>query len=441
MIKKIQSLFQYNFVKDTAILQVGTFFSTGLSFVASVIFARILGPEDYGIYALIFAFASLIELTMNWGADYATITLLAGAWAKHDKEEIKKIIIFFVKISLIIAIVVGSLAIFLAPFLAEQLYHHHLQVGLLARWIIAAVMIRFFFVLTTIILQASRKIKYLTTLENINKIVYIAIPVGLVLLGLGLYGIVIGNLISAMVFFIFSLCLYQKLLKRTDLLPNFKEIWHGLKTVSIKKYFKFGFLIAIDKNLTILYSVLPITFLGMFATGVQISYFKIAFSYIGLSVMFLGPISRLLMVQLPKSKISGPAVLKEHFFKTSFYSFLVICVIIVPMIFLSKYLVVFFYGPNYLPTVKLIYWLWPYALVVAWGIGLGALYRTINKMKASIIINAINLVVGAPIFFWLIKSQYLVGTVITVIVWLGISVLASWIYLNKRYFKSLNLNE
>jgi O-antigen/teichoic acid export membrane protein len=438
MKEKIRSLFRYNFVKDTAILQAGTFISTGLSFAASVVFARVLGPEDYGIYALIFAFVGLIEIFMNWGADYATITLLAEAWARRDKEEIKNIIVFFVKTSLIISFTIGLLAILLAPILAEKIYHQHFQVGLLARWIIAAGLIRFVFFLSTIILQVSRKIKYLTTLENINKIIYIIIPVGLVFLGLGIYGIVIGHLISALIFFIFSFYLYQKLLKRTELLPNLKEIWRELKTVSIKKYFKFGFLIAINKNLANLYSILPITFLGMLMTGTQISYFKIAFSYIGLSLMFLGPISRLLMVQLPRSKVQGHQVLKEHFFKTAFYSFLIICVIIIPMVFLSKYLVVFFYGANYLPTVKLIYLLWPYALIAAWGIGLGALYRTINKMKAAIIIDTVNLVIGAPIFYWLIKQYDLIGMAITTIAWLGITTLVSWIYLN-RYFKKISL--
>ena len=76
---KIQSLFQHNFVKDTATLQIGTLFSTGLTFIASIVFARALGPEDYGKYGLIFAFTALVGLLLNWGADHATLTLMSEA--------------------------------------------------------------------------------------------------------------------------------------------------------------------------------------------------------------------------------------------------------------------------------------------------------------------------------------------------------------------------
>jgi O-antigen/teichoic acid export membrane protein len=433
MIEKIKNLFKHNFVKDTAILQVGTFFSTGLSFLASMIFARVLGPENYGQYALIFALTGLIQIFMNWGADYATITLLAEAWARRDKEEVKNLIVFFIKTSLIVAFTVGLLGIIFASIIAGRLYNNS-HIGNLARFVLTAGVIQFVFSTLTIILQASRKIKELTIIENTNKIFYIAIPSGLVLFGFGLNGIVWGQLISAFIFFIFSFYFYKFLCSKTDMLPKWKEILVGIKNVSIKKYFKFGFLIAIDKNLSNLYSVLPMTFLGMSVGTEEISYFKIAFSYIGLSLMFLGPISRLLMVQLPKSKVAGIATLKEHFFKTAFYSFLIILGIVAPMVFLGKYLILIFYGEKYLPSVKLIYMLWPYALIMASGIGLGAFYRAVNKMKVSIFINLINLIIGAPIFYFMIRNYGTTGMAIATICWIGITVLISLIYI-KNYFK------
>ncbi len=436
MINKIKSLFKSNFVKDTATLQVGTMVSMGLSFAASIVFARVLGPEKYGQYALIFALCSLFGIFMNWGADYATITLLADAWAKCDKEEIKNVIVFYIKVCLIVFLMVGLAAIIFSPLVAGRLYHNP-EIGILARWVLLAVSIQFIFVLLTIILQVSRKIKHLTILENIDKIVCIVIPVSLILAGFGLYGIVWGNFISALLFLFLSLFFYSLLLKRTELLPNFQQIWQGLKTVSIKKYFKFGFSIAIGKNLADLYATLPMTFLGMAVSTTEVGYFKIAFAYIGLSLIFLKPISRLLLVQLPKSKVSGHQVLKEHFFKTTFYSFLITIVIIIPMLLVSKYLVVFVYGINYLPSARLIYLLWPYALISALGVGIGAFYRTINKVKVAVIINLANLIIGTPIFYWLIKNYGLNGMVITTIVWLGIPVLATLIYVS-HYLKSKN---
>lgn len=420
---KIQSLFKHNFVRDTATLQVGTLFSTGLTFIASIVFARALGPEDYGKYGLIFAFTALIGIFLNWGADHATLTLMSGAWANKDKQKIKELIIYFLKLSLYVNGTIGLLAFFAAPLIANNLYHDF-GIGSLARWVLLSNILNVLFSLLIIILQVVRKIKHLAVLENINKIFYIALPIFLVLIGWHLKGIVFGYLIGGVLFFVFSFFFYLIMIKKTDLLPSFQEISDDFFNVPIKKYFRFGFLIAIDKNLANLYSILPMTFLGMFALKTDIGYFKIAFSYIGLSFIFLKPISRLLSVQLPKSNVLGFDVLKKHFFKTAFYSFLIILGLMAPMLFLAKFLVLTFYGEKFLPSVNLIYWLWPYALASSVGIGLGALYRTLNKMKITILTNLIIFILTSPIIYWLIKNFNLKGMLISVTLWTVIPIIS-----------------
>jgi len=429
MKEKIKNLIQNNFVKDTFILQIGTFISTCLSFIGSIAFARYLGPENYGQYALIFAFTGLVGVFMQWGADIATLTLLAEAWIKGDKEEIKKLIIFFIKISLITTATVGLIVLIFAPLITQHLYQNPV-IGNLARWVLLAIIIRFWFSFLIILLQASRKIKQLTLIENINKVIYILFPIALMLIVGNLSGIVWGHFLSAAIFFIFSIYFYRLIYKKTHLLPSLREILAGLKTVSIRQYLKFGFSIAIDKNLVNLYTFLPITFLGMFATTAEVGFFKIAFSYIGLSLMFLKPITRLLAVQLPQSKTRSLKILKKHFYKTTLYSTLGILIILIPMLFLSKYLVEIFYGIKYLPAVNIIYSIWPYALISALGVGLGALYRTLNKVKISIIINLINILIGLPIFYFLIKNYGLHGMIITTLTWFSLSVLAILIFTN-----------
>jgi len=424
---KIQSLFKYNFVKDTATLQIGTLFATGLTFVGSIIFARVLGPEDYGKYGLIFAFTALIGIFLNWGADHATLTLMSEAWANKDKQKIKELIIYFLKLSLYVNGTIGLLAFFTAPLIANYLYHDF-TIGSLARWVLLANMLSVLFSLSIIVLQVVRKIKYLTVLENLNKIFYITIPVVLVIFGWYLKGIVFGYLICGIIFFIFSFFFYLMMMKKTDLLPSFKEIFNDFFKVPLKKYFRFGFLIAIDKNLANLYGILPMTFLGMFALKSDIGYFKIAFSYISLYTIFLKPISRLLSVQLPKSKTYGQEILKNHFYKTTLYSFLIVVCLIIPMVLMAKFLVLTFYGQEFLPTVNLIYLLWPYALVSSLGIGLGALYRTINKMKVTILTNLIIFLITGPLIYWLIKSFFLTGMIISIILWALIPNLALILY-------------
>lgn len=444
MLNKIKNLFKRKFVQDIATLQIGTFFSAGLTFIGSVVFARVLGPQDYGRYVLIFVLVTLIQTFMHWGADYATLTLLAAAWAKKDKQEIKNIVIFFIKLTLIISLTIGLVALFLSPSIAGRLYQDS-QIGLLARWVLLAGIARIMFSLILVILQVVRRIRHLAVFENINKIIYIIIPVAFVFLGFGLQGIVWGYFLSALFFLIFSLYFYSLLLNKTDLLPNFKEIFSGLKTLKIKKYFKFGFLIAVDKNLSTLYSTLPLFFLGIFVSDVEVGYFKIAFSYLGLALLFLKPVSRLLMVQLPKSKIYGFQELRSHFYKSTWGSVLIIILILVPMLLLSKFLVTIFYGHEYLASINIIYILWPYILAAALGIGLSSLFRTLNKMRVAIISNLIILITTTPVVYFLIKTYALTGMVISIISWTFVPILVLQIYFY-NYFRKIkyeksNLNQ
>ncbi|MFA6382739.1 MAG: oligosaccharide flippase family protein, partial [Candidatus Buchananbacteria bacterium] len=306
---RIRNFWRIKFIKDAFTLQIGSVFGTALSFLASIIYARILGPADYGVYVLIFSLVSLVGAAESWGEGYALLTLLSAAWGKRDKAEIKSLVLFFIKISLLEFVFIGLIAFILAPTVSLWLYQNS-KIGQLARWILLANIIQFIFSLLTIILQSARKIKQLTLLENINKLVYLIIPVGLVLFGLGLNGIVIGNLLSSVIFLIFSIYLYSVLAKKTSLLPSIKEIFVGLRGVKITKYLKFSILIAVDKNLANFYSSLPMVFLGMFVVPENIAFFKIAFSYVGLSLISLKGVSRLLLVQLPKSRIYGMAELK-----------------------------------------------------------------------------------------------------------------------------------
>ena len=66
------------------------------------------------------------------------------------------------------------------------------------------------------------------------------------------------------------------------------------------------------------------------------------------------------------------------------------------------------------------------------GVGLGPMWRAINKVKVSILINSIILGVGIPLGLWLIKSHGLWGAVIMVTVWFSVSHLISFFYLMRK---------
>jgi len=383
-------------------LQTGKFFSVFLSVIGSIALARLLQPELYGIYGLVFAFVGLVGIFTDWGGSYASLTLLAEAYAQKDKEAIKNILTYFVKITLLAIGILGILSIVFAPFLTDLIYQNS-QVGQWARIILVAVFIGIFYNLLVIVLQSLRKIKKLTILESINKVAYLVFPVGLLWAGFGLAGVIWGHFISSFIFLILSFLIYSSLAQKKEYLPSFKEIFSNFGKIKINKYFKFGFLIALDKNIGRLIALLPVLILGYLTSPAEIGYFKIALGYITIPTLVLGPISRLLMVQLPKSKSYGLDILKRHFFKTTLYSGAIATLMLIPFVVLAPFLINLFYGREYSPSIQLVYYLAIMTILSGLGVGISSFYRTVNRMKTSIAIISAQTVFFVFLTFFSVK--------------------------------------
>ncbi|TSC94455.1 MAG: hypothetical protein Athens101410_781 [Parcubacteria group bacterium Athens1014_10] len=431
--EKIQYLKERPFVKDAAVLQIGNIFSTLLSLAASVTYARVLGADNYGLYALVFALVNLLSI-IDFGGFYSTLTLLAEAYHQKDKAKIKNILTYFVKISLMMFFTIGILTIIIAPLIAEFIYKNP-QIGNLAQLIIMTGLLKIMFNVLIILLQVLRKVKQLTIIENLNKIIYIIIPVSLVLLGYGLKGIFIGHLITAAIFLPVSYIVYELIAKKEELLPSMKEIFLNLKKVKIAYYVKFGVLIGINQRLGAYYSAIPLLLAGIFISAADIANFKIAFSYITLSGVILAPVARILSVQLPKSKVYGDKILKRDFLKASFLSFCISVAITAGLLVAAPFLIKFFYGKEFINSIRYACYLAPYAILSGLDVGMGAIFRTTKKMKAIIKIHLTIILLTLPIIYFAIKHYLIKGLIFVTIFLLILQVIFSFLYLN-RFFKS-----
>ena len=234
MISKFRDFIRISFVRDVGILQVSKFFSIFLTIVSSIILARLLHPELYGLYGLIFAFVGLVGIFIDWGGNYASLTLLAENYAKKNKEEIKNILVYFVKITLLGIGIVGVIILVFSPFLTEIIYGNS-QIGDWARVVLMATFLGIFYTGVVIVLQVIRKISQLAFLEVFNKFVYVLLPISFVVIGWGLTGLVWAHFLSSFIFLILSLLIYRSLTREDNLLPNVRKIFSDFNKVRIKR--------------------------------------------------------------------------------------------------------------------------------------------------------------------------------------------------------------
>jgi len=413
--EKLLALFKIKFVKDTLFLQAGTVVAIGANFITSVVLARILQPERYGIYALVFSLYGLIGLLANVGVGPATVTRLAEAYARKDEEEVTNLLAFFVKMSAITATFTFIVGFSFSPYLAARMYGSP-EIGHMARLLFFIAPLGIMYGLVTTVLQSVRMMQQLTILESFMTILTSVFIISFVLLGLGIRGIVYGRVLATALSSVIGLLIYHRLRWQLgNALPSLRKALSRVRKAKVRKYLTFGFLIAIDKNIANLYTIVPVQLLGIYASPSSVGFFKLALGVITLPMALFNSIIRNLSSKLPEDMgrrdFRG---LRQNFIKVTITSGLLSLIIIGLFVILVPYFVPFVYGEGYRPALSLIYLLVPYPIITAIGGGLGPLYRTLDKMGVAIGAKLITLAIMLPLGLVLISKTKEVGAALFV---------------------------
>jgi len=427
---------QHPFVRNVVTLQAGSFAGTVFQAVVGIFIARLLQPELFGIYALSFGLASIGGLLLGAGTQEAVSTLLGSAYARQSHEEIGEVLAFLIKITLYAGLITLLLLLFL-PWIAHYFYGDS-AIGWYASFVILAVFLSSSFTAVVQLgLQVVGRIKVLTTMVFTDQLLRFGISLLLVLFGFGVVGAVAGQLIGAVVLFVVSIFVWKKIKIEFPIFPSLRKLFNQVGGVSIKKYFGFSFWVAVDRNMGNLYMALPVVLTGIFVSSGEVSFFKLAFGFVNLALSLLGPISVLLNIEFTKMQIDDPVRMRQNFIKVSLYGLLFSSALTAVVIVISPLAFKVLYGESFMPSVSYVFGLFIYGGLFGIGVGLGPMWRAINKVKVSIMINLCILGAGVPLGLWLIKIYGLWGAVIMVTLWFTISHMASFVYLSRK-LKSLN---
>lgn len=426
---RINYLRTHRFVRNVATLQVGIFVGNFLQAVSGVILARLLHPDGYGVYVLAFGLAGLLSILLGAGMQDAIASLVGGAKARDDQEEILNGFAFLLKM----AVITGAIVAIVIPFLGAIAAHFYgdpkigVYGGIVA---LASIISMFFFSFTQIALQVTGRIRSLTGIIILDQILRYGISVILVLAGYGIFGAILGQLFGALIMFVVSFYLWHSLHGLG--IPHSRALLSRFGPVSFKKYFGFSFWVALDRNISTLYLALPVMLTGVYVAVVQVSYFKLAFGFVNLALSLLGPISVLLNVEFPKMRIDHLEKMRANFIRISWYSLGLSLLLTAAAVVVSPVVFKLLYGQTYLPSIKYIYGLFLYGGLYGIGIGLGPMWRAINYVRTSIIINLVVLGLGIPLGIVFLKTWGLWGAVVMVTVWFTVSHFASFFYILKK---------
>lgn len=414
--ERISYFIAHRFVKDFAILQVGNILGNITQAVVGIILVRILQPELYGIYALSFSLAGLISIFLGIGAQDAVTTILGGAYAKKDSDQIREAMAFLMKVTIWTGVIasVGALS---APLIANAMYgdfHIGIYAGIV---VLASVVSTTLYSFVTIILQIVGRMKARTIVGLADQLLRTLLALVFVLLGVGVLGIAIGHFIGAAILFLISVFLWRSVKREFPVIPSIRSTFGHMHHVSIRRYLRFSFWIAVDRNLSNLYNILPIFLTGVYVVPGEVTYFKLAFGYMNLALSFLGPIGTLLNVEFPKMNVMSRERLTKNFVRISLYSFAMSTGISALVVVASPVVFKILYGDQFLGSIQYVYGLFIYGSVMGLGIGLGSILRALNKVGFSVKLHIVTLATGIPLGLLAIKTWALWGSVALVTSW------------------------
>src|SRR5437867_8334284 len=86
----MRALVRTTFFRHASILQAAGFLRFAISFIGSVLIARLLGPNTYGTYALAVAFMGMLGLLLDAGQGSGALILFARALAQNSRERMRE---------------------------------------------------------------------------------------------------------------------------------------------------------------------------------------------------------------------------------------------------------------------------------------------------------------------------------------------------------------
>jgi stage V sporulation protein B len=109
------------FLQGTFILILAGFITRVLGFINRIVIARVMGEEGVGLYMMAVPTFLLVITLTQIGLPVAISKFIAEAEAVGDRRKVKQILVVSLSITGILSVVISSILIILAPYLAKYL--------------------------------------------------------------------------------------------------------------------------------------------------------------------------------------------------------------------------------------------------------------------------------------------------------------------------------
>ncbi|MGD0329214.1 MAG: flippase [Nitrososphaeria archaeon] len=386
----------------------GSFVSLLILAVGSILIARLLGQDNYGLYSLAIVAPQLLVNSLDFGINYA-ITRFTAKYRSEGKKDLAASILktgFILK--LIIGVTVFCICFVFSNFIAIY-FTNRIELSPFIKFTSLLIIFQTIFNSLGSAFMGLDKMEGTALTSFIQATVKTALSPLLILLGLGIFGALTGHVLSYIVASVLGGLLFMRFYRK---LGNPSK--DGLTSDS-KVIFNYGIPIYAAGLFGLIISPFQTIILAHFCSNAEIGNYAVATLLLSMLTILTVPFGVLFPAY---SKVSsGSDELKRIFKRSIKYSSLIVVPSALIIAILSKQIVQILYGPDF-PLAPLYLQL---SLLTYFFAGFGSiifidLFTGIGETKIYFKANAINFFVFLPLAFILIIFYGVPGLIISGII-------------------------
>ena len=291
-------IFARKFVRNVGVLTVANLAGSALSVVQGIFVARWLGPELYGVTALVMTYPSLVYGFFDARSVSASVKFLGEYHARGDHDRALAMCKLGYSVDLAIACLTFLVLVLSADWAARSIAHNPAVAGLMILYG-AALIPRALAGTSNAVLATFGRFPLIAFLELVTTCLRVALVVGLVLAGWQVAGMVWANAIAATVTGLLYGGVAWVLVRRTwggSVLRGKLKALKGRRR-EIYSFLGYNDLIALSAMIP---NQLDTILLGYFRNPTEVGFYKLAKSISNLTGYLLGPLKSVTYAELTR---------------------------------------------------------------------------------------------------------------------------------------------
>lgn len=408
---------------NNIIFTIGNLISVIVAFVTSIVIARILGPQEFGLYSLVMVVVMFFIVFTDFIIGASLTRYTSYFLSQKQFGKIKSLFMFLIKYKIIVSVIISSILIIFPNEIALYVFN---KTGITAVIMYSGVIIFIssFIEFFVAFFNGLRNIKNITLIRLVERFSKLVFPLAFIFIGLGylgaIYGLIVSSLIGLMVVFIML-----------------RKYFHIFKTKKSKinrnEIYRFGIWSFISSVTITIFAMTDSLMISILRTIPEIGFYKIATMWVFAIINFI-PISGLVMYAYFSKKQSKKST--ELMFSTAFrYTSL----IVFPLAFLlsafSEPLISIFYGEDYIISGNVLTILGFAAIPLALGSIIISYFSGINKPDITTKIVSIALLINIILNYFFITTYGIIGAAFATIIALIIELAVMFIALSRNNVK------